>query len=225
MKRKSIAVVIASMLAFTMIAGATLAYLQAESKEVTNTFTVGDIKIELKEHDAKADGSLYADAEHEVESRTGIKLTPGTTVAKDPFVRVKAKSEDCYVYVYVDNYLFTSATADAVIVTPIINTTYWEQIGDPKTVAASGNNPKYTRTLYRYKGGNSSGIVSYSETDQKLENVFSNVTISADLTNTTEINTYLNGKTIVLKAFAYQADGRTEAEATAAAKAWAGFNN
>lgn len=65
--------------------GGTLAWLTATSDTVVNTFTVGDIDIELTE----TTGSEY-------------KLVPGAKVAKDPKVTVKAGSEKCYVFVKVE---------------------------------------------------------------------------------------------------------------------------
>ena len=50
-----------------------------------NTFTVGNIDIGLSE----TTGSEY-------------KMVPGTTIAKDPTVTVEAGSEDCYLFVKLD---------------------------------------------------------------------------------------------------------------------------
>lgn len=68
-----------------MAAGATLAWLTAKTSSVTNTFTYGDINIELKE----TTGESY-------------KMVPGNTIAKDPKVTVKANSEACWLFVKVE---------------------------------------------------------------------------------------------------------------------------
>ena len=68
-----------------MAAGATLACLTATTSSVTNTFTYGDINIELKE----TTGPSY-------------KMVPGNTIAKDPKVTVKANSEACWLFVKVE---------------------------------------------------------------------------------------------------------------------------
>ena len=83
-------------LALVMVAGisvaGTLAYLTAQTTEKINTFTVGNINIELTEPDWTAgEGSQ--------------KILPGDVVKKDPTVTVKANSEACYVYVAIDNGL------------------------------------------------------------------------------------------------------------------------
>lgn len=81
--------------------GGTIAWLMDSTETVTNTFTVGDINIELKEHDLKADGTLDNTTAGEVNEENTYKILPGTKQPKDPFVRVKAGSEACYVFVQV----------------------------------------------------------------------------------------------------------------------------
>lgn len=63
-------------------AGGTLTWLSEETEPITNTFTAGDINLELKET-----------------TGTSYKMVPGTTIEKDPWVIVKAGSEACYVFV------------------------------------------------------------------------------------------------------------------------------
>ena len=63
--------------------GGTLAWLTDKTGPVVNTFTVGDINIDL------------------TETTTDYKMVPGNTIAKDPKVTVKANSEDCYLFVKV----------------------------------------------------------------------------------------------------------------------------
>lgn len=76
---------VAVMLVLGCAVGGTLAWLTAQTAPVVNTFTVGDIDIDLTE----TTGSEY-------------KLMPGEKVAKDPKVTVKAGSEKCYVFVKVE---------------------------------------------------------------------------------------------------------------------------
>ena len=64
--------------------GGTIAWLTAKTGPVINTFTIGDINIEIDE----TTGEEY-------------KMIPGATIAKDPFVTVLAGSEKCYVFVKV----------------------------------------------------------------------------------------------------------------------------
>lgn len=65
--------------------GGTVAWLTAETDTITNTFTAGDINITLTE----TTGFSY-------------KMVPGSTITKDPKVTVKADSEDCYLFVKIE---------------------------------------------------------------------------------------------------------------------------
>lgn len=65
--------------------GGTLAWLSAKTDSVKNTFTVGDINIDLTE----TTGKTY-------------KMVPGNTLCKDPKVTVKAGSEACWLFVKVE---------------------------------------------------------------------------------------------------------------------------
>lgn len=65
--------------------GGTVAWLVAESGPATNTFTYGDININLEE----TTGSSY-------------KIIPGVDIAKDPKVTVEADSEACWLFVKVE---------------------------------------------------------------------------------------------------------------------------
>lgn len=83
--KKKLTVVAALVLVLAMGVGGTLAYLTDKSATVTNTFTVGNVKISLVE----TTGSEY-------------KMVPGNKIAKDPKVTVGATSEDCYLFVKLD---------------------------------------------------------------------------------------------------------------------------
>lgn len=72
------------MMAFSCMVGGTLAYLTAKTVEVKNTFTVGNVDIKL------------------AETTTDFKMVPGVPIAKDPKVTVEGGSEDCWLFVKVD---------------------------------------------------------------------------------------------------------------------------
>lgn len=96
MKARKILVSLAALalVAALSVAG-TLAYL-TDSKNVTNTFTVGDIEMTLTEEDiTKTDGSRTPDG-------NTYKLYPGQTYTKDPTVTILKNSEDCYVRMLVE---------------------------------------------------------------------------------------------------------------------------
>jgi len=80
--------------------GGTIAFLMDTSNTVTNTFTVGDIAIELKEHELNEAGTGLTDTETEQED--SYKIVPGTNQPKDPFVRFTEESEACWLFVKVE---------------------------------------------------------------------------------------------------------------------------
>lgn len=201
--------------------GGTLAWLTAQSATVTNTFTVGDINITLQEHPFKTNSTTELDeTSTPVQSINTYKVVPGGTQPKKPFVTVKAKSENCYVYVCIENNL----TIDkAVVVTYDIQTTgdnkEWEQVAT-KTDDTTGA----VTTLYRYKD-----VIAYNETEDQRKTVFTTVSYSADIkkdVSATELKIgQLKDKTIVLNAYAHQSDNTNVETADAAAKAHFGFTN
>ena len=85
MKKKGLAMVLALVLLAVCAVSGTLAWLTAKSDVVVNTFTTSDIKVELKE----TTGTEY-------------KMIPGYTIRKDPQATVLTGSEECYLFVKLD---------------------------------------------------------------------------------------------------------------------------
>ena len=75
--------VCAALVAMLAATGA-IAWLTDQTQEVKNTFTVGNIDIDL------------------AETADDFKMVPGNDIAKDPVVTVKAGSEDCWLFVKID---------------------------------------------------------------------------------------------------------------------------
>lgn len=82
---RGLVLVLALALIVGVAGGATFAWLTAKTDPVVNTFTYGDINIDL----AESTGSDY-------------KIIPGVDIAKDPKVTVKAGSEACWLFVKVE---------------------------------------------------------------------------------------------------------------------------
>ena len=120
--KKKIALLMTAVMLFGATVGATIAWLQAETAPVTNTFTVGDINIELKEHNYDPSSKMLTSAE--VTSEGDYKIIPGTNLPKDPFVRVKAESEACWVFVKVEADKWPTAN-----VTYAIDDSKWTELG------------------------------------------------------------------------------------------------
>ena len=88
----AIALLVAIVLSLGGVIGGSVAWLITKTSSVTNTFTYGDINIELKETDTQLD-------EDEDPNTNTYKMIPGQDIAKDPVVTVKAGSEDCWLFV------------------------------------------------------------------------------------------------------------------------------
>lgn len=87
MKKKTIAILMAAMLVCGGAAGATMAWLTDNTGTIVNTFTYGDINIELTEVNPAGQTA---------------KMIPGSDITKDPVVTIKADSEPCYVFVKIE---------------------------------------------------------------------------------------------------------------------------
>ncbi len=87
---KVVVLLMAAVLLIGCSVGGTLAWLIANSETVTNTFVVGDINIALTETGTDNNGV-----------NNNFKVLPGTTQAKDPFVRFTSDSEACWLFVQV----------------------------------------------------------------------------------------------------------------------------
>ena len=84
MKKKITLAVICAVLSCVCLIGTTFAWLTDTTPTITNTFTVGNVDIDLTE----TTGATY-------------KMVPGATLAKDPTVSVTGGSEACWLFVKV----------------------------------------------------------------------------------------------------------------------------
>lgn len=172
------------------IAG-TVAYLTSKSAVVTNTFTVGNVTITLDEAPVDENGQATT-GDRVIENE--YKLIPGVTYDKDPTVHVAAGSEDCWLFVKVDNGI-AAIEADTKIADQMA-TIGWTLV-DGET------------NIYAYKDTVSAGedVV-----------VFNTFTVDANADNNT-VAAY-NAEEIVVQALAIQATGFNTAAAAFAANGW-----
>ena len=219
-KTKAILMALCAVLLVAASVMGTLAYLTS-TDTVTNTFTVGKVAITLDEAKVNVNGqkldandNVYAeDGSVELAARVqenDYKLMPGHEYVKDPIVHVAADSEDCYLFVKVENGI---ADIEA-------STTIADQMKDNGWTRVSG-----TPNVYAYKD-----VVSAGDN----VDVFKTFTISGDVTNEeldgTIVVTGPSGESItapdyrqakiVVTAYAVQADGfanKTAAEIWTAA--------
>ena len=145
MKKSLITMLVALVLVAAVGVGATLAYLTDQTDAVKNTFTIGKVDISLTE---------YVD---EVESAAGFDYTrvlPGAQLSKNPVVTVVKGSEDCYLFVKIDNPN-TTITIDAI-------SDGWTALGT-----------NYPGVYYRE--------VSYKADADQAFDVFETVTVSTEI--------------------------------------------
>ncbi len=113
MTKKIMKTLAVAMCAVLLVAGSiagTMAYLTDKTDAITNTFTAGKVEITLDEAKVNAYGQPV-DAEGNVVelsvaprvAANEYKLIPGKTYTKDPTITVSADSEDCYLFVKVEN--------------------------------------------------------------------------------------------------------------------------
>lgn len=210
MKKKTIALLLVLMLVFGVSAGGTIAWLTSTAS-VTNTFTVGNVKITLDE--ALVDVYGVADNsreripnENNAKNGNAYKLIPGHTYTKDPIVHVQPGSEKCYVFVKLENGI-------EAIETEATGATMDEQIRVNNWKPLANNDGVY----YRIQDA-----IAETGTVANLP-VFTQFTladdadVTYDATVSGDIN-YENAKVIVT-AYAIQLDGMTSV-----ADAWAKLN-
>lgn len=91
--KKKLTTVLAIVLVVALSVAGTYAYLTDKTATIKNTFTVGNVNIDLTETwNTDTDGNGENDA-------WKMQLIPGTSAAKDPTVTVLGGSEKCYLFV------------------------------------------------------------------------------------------------------------------------------
>lgn len=102
--KRTFAMVLAMVLLVVVTVGATLAWLNDNTETVENTFTIGKVKLELKESPATRNeetGEITYGTPAEGVQNT-YQMIPNTTYTKDPTVKVLEGSEKCWVFITVE---------------------------------------------------------------------------------------------------------------------------
>ena len=168
------------------IAG-TVAYLTSQ-KTVTNTFTVGKVSITLTEKEINPQTGKKLDNATDVTELQKIELVPSRIIEKNPVITVSDDSEECYLFVKIENGLLSAGAINGL--------TGW--------VSVSGNANTDSVSIYRYNTTvNASAVIP----------VFETFTCDPDIT---EYDAALDGATIVITAYAIQKENLTADEAFAA---------
>ncbi len=94
----ALAILLVVVTVFTTIA------LMVSTASVSNTFTVGNMKITMRESKVDEDGKDQDGAEKTVDTNT-YKLVPAVTYIKDPSLYIESGSEDSYIFIKIRNQI------------------------------------------------------------------------------------------------------------------------
>lgn len=186
--KKKLMTVLALVLVIALSVAGTYAYLTSQA-EVKNTFTVGKVAITMDEAKVNVDGKIIPN-ENRVHENS-YKLMPGHTYVKDPTVVVTGGSENCWLFVKVENGVAAYEKAG--------DTTIAKQIEKHGWTALDNNPGVYYKSVTK-------------SNDAQTFVVFENFTIAdnADGVNGWSAVTAANTN-ITVTAYAIQADGMTDA--------------
>lgn len=193
MKKKIVSVCLVVCLLATAIIGTTLAYFTDETEVVTNTFTSGNVDITLDEAPVGPDGQATSGA-RVLENE--YHLYPGKQYDKDPTVHIGAESEDCYVFVKVENGLSDLEVAAGA------GDTIAEQM-----TANGWSSVEGVTNVYVYAEDGNPAVVSYNAEPGANNDlvVFENFTIAESATATSL--EAARTASITITAYAIQAEG------------------
>ena len=113
-RKKILLTMVALVLVCAVSVMGTLAYLTAQSNDVTNTFVaagIGTMKLdesEAKLADANKPGIYTLDTSKRVQANN-YTVIPGTEVPKDPIVTIETLDVEAYLFVSVDDQIFTGS--------------------------------------------------------------------------------------------------------------------
>ena len=211
MKKKLLIMSVAMVLVCAFAVGMTIAYLTS-TDEVVNTFTVGNVQIELDEAEVDAYGKPVGSPAPRVTGNS-YKLIPGHTYTKDPTVTVLSGSESSYIKMTVTvtksdvlDDIFAPNGADLTSIFDGYDGTTWIY----KDITEDNENKTRTYEFW-YKTA-----VDAREDAVKLEPLFTSIVVPNFITG--DQLAELQTMTITVNAYAIQADGFANAEA-----AWAEY--
>ena len=197
-KRKALLLTFCAVLLVVASVLGTIAYLTSQD-EVKNTFTVGQVAINLDEAKVNPNGTPVEGADRV--KANSYKLLPGHEYTKDPTVHVNAVSENSWIFVKVENGIAAyeaNATKD------------YKQIADQITENGWTALDGVANVYYKSYAQNATGADLV---------VFKNFKVS-DTANTVDgwANITEKSTKVIVNAYAIQADGFDTAK-----EAWDAF--
>lgn len=197
--KKIILTLMSVLLVFCSIIGGTVAWLIADTDPVVNTFTYGDININLDETDTELDGD-------DNPNTNDYPMIPGNPITKDPKVTFKANSENAWLFVKLDE----SANFDDFMEYTVI-------LDDPATTdvvegwtALEGEDGVYWMAVNKADKDAEYYVIKDNTVTVKGE-------VTKEMLNALDANGASNYPTLTVTAYAVQRDSNI----TTAADAWA----
>ena len=195
--RKALMLILCAALLVSATVMGTLASLTANTGMVNNTFTVGKVEIDLTETKVDVYGKVDTTATSRVKTND-YKLVANHLYTKDPRVEVKSGSENCYLFIKINNTIsaIESNAQGYVNIEAQMRANNWEKLTGVENV-------------YYYAG---------TEADNGIAVAGGNYTI---FSNFKIADTYAGAaiEALTIDAYAVQADGFDNAAA-----AWGGAN-
>lgn len=189
-------VAVAALLLVCVAVGGTIAYLQATSNEVVNTFKPTGLTIDINEHDYLPESNTLDTAANPVKANADYKVVPGVAIPKDPYISFTS-DVSCYVFVTVKQENWNSALTYDLL----------EAWGDP--IATTDDGAKVYAQLFTDEND---GIIDAALTVDKLKILEGDkINVSADLSDMTGITA--NNPKLTFDAYIIQAQGFDSATA------------
>lgn len=188
--KKFVIVSLALSLVLCCVIGSTVAWLITDTDPVINTFTYGDINIDLEETDTNKDGDNDPNTNR-------YPMIPGNAITKDPLVTFKANSENAWLFVKLEK----SANFDSFM-------TY--EIADGWT-ALDGVDGVYYRAVDKADTDAQFYVIKDNTVNVKGE-------VTKEMLNALDANGASNYPTLTVTAYAVQRDANITTAADAWAK-------
>ncbi|MBR5874705.1 MAG: SipW-dependent-type signal peptide-containing protein [Oscillospiraceae bacterium] len=180
--RKVLAVVLAFVLTVSLSVAGTIAYL-ADTDSAKNTFTTGNVKIDLTEAEVKPDdkGNLIEDTskarfdlndvQDDIEDINSYgKIYPGQTIFKDPTIELLAGSENAYLGAVVTVNVGKDANKNGIDVEDILGCNYLDMLDVSKILSGGFAVPgEKMKTTHKLHGKN--GLPVYGDTEYSVYQV------------------------------------------------------
>lgn len=182
-------------LAFAVIAATfvapTFSWLSSQSEKVVNTFSGGAISVIIDEAPVDENGKK---TQGDRVTANNYKYVAGSVLDKDPTPTILKGSDECYVYLCVENDLTDLFSLD-------IDSSSWVLVAQ-----------KDGKAVYMYK---EAVDASHAENDVALNPIFTHVTVSKELT--AEDVEKIGERTLCVTAYAVQTEALSVSEANSLA--------